>query len=142
MFLLLAGSTEMARALIVDEFLGGHEDWRHLALEDIQDQEMDEAPGMEDMSEDDIFGFQMAFMTMVACECAKEARAQGHRILITCPESEMLEGIYNEIEEPIISVFLGIEEDSDGFDHVINSSEKSMVEVCKLLNDIIQAQPA
>ena len=139
MFLLLAGSTEMARALIVDEFLGDHEDWRHLALEDIQDQEFE---GGEDMEEDDVFGFQMAFMTMVACECAKEARALGHRILITCPESEMLEGIYNEIEEPIISVFLGVEADADGFDHVINSSEKSMVEVCKLLNEIIQAKPA
>lgn len=139
MFLLLAGSTEMARALIVDEFLGNHDDWRHLALEDIQDQEVEDS---EDMDEDDVFGFQMAFMTMVACECAKEARAQGHRILITCPESEMLEGIYHEIDEPIISVFLGAAEDADGFDHVINSSEKSMVEVCKLLQNIIQAEPA
>lgn len=129
----------MARALIVDEFLGAHDDWRHLALEDIQDQEFE---GEEDMSDDDIFGFQMAFMTMVACECAKEARQQGHRIIITCPESDMLEGIYHEIEEPIISVFLGGEEDADGFDHVINSSEKSMVEVCTLLEDIIQAEPA
>jgi hypothetical protein len=141
MFLLLAGSTEMARALIVDEFLGNHVDWRHLALEDIQDQELD-MDGSEEMNEDDVFGFQMAFMTMVACECAKEARTLGHHVLITCPESEMLEGVYNEIEEQIISVFLGVEEDADGFDHVINSSEKSMVEVCKLLNDIIQAQPA
>lgn len=129
----------MARALIVDEFLGAHDDWRHLALEDIQDQEFEEE---EDMSDDDIFGFQMAFMTMVACECAKEARKQGHRIIITCPESDMLEGIYHEIEEPIISVFLGVEEDADGFDHVINGSEKSMVEVCTFLNEIIQSTPA
>lgn len=129
----------MARALIVDEFLGAHDDWRHLALEDIQDQEFEEE---EDMSDDDIFGFQMAFMTMVACECAKEARQQGHRIIITCPESDMLEGIYHEIEEPIISVFLGTEEDADGFDHVINGSEKSMVEVCTFLNEIIQSTPA
>ena len=64
MFLLLAGSTEMARALIVDEFLGEHSDWRHLALEDIADAEMDTG----DMEGEDIFGFQMAFMTMVACE--------------------------------------------------------------------------
>mgnify|MGYP006915944066 CR=1 FL=1 len=141
MFLLLAGSTEMARALIVDEFLGNHDDWRHLALEDIQEQDIEMEEGME-MNEEDVFGFQMAFMTMVACECAKEARAKGHRILITCPETEMLEGIYNEIEEPIVSVFLGLEGEADGFDHVINSSEKSMVEVCKFLNDIIQATPA
>lgn len=131
----------MARALIVDEFLGNHDDWQHLAMEDIQEQNMDMDENM-DTNEEDVFGFQMAFMTMVACECAKEARALGHRILITCPESEMLEGIYSEIEEPIISVFLGTKEDSDGFDHVINSSEKSMVEVCKFLNDIIQTTPA
>jgi|TARA_Y100000310_G_scaffold288548_1_gene314270 hypothetical protein len=140
MFLLLAGSTEMARALIVDEFLGSHDDWRHLALEDIQDQDMDEMT--EDMDDDDVFGFQIAFMTMVACECAKEARMSGHRIIITCPESEMLEGVYHEIDEPIISVYLGTEEEADGFDHVINSSEKSMVEVCTFLNEIIQATPA
>lgn len=137
MFLLLAGSTEMARALIVDEFLGGHEDWRHLALEDIQEVEMD-----ENIEDEDVFGFQMAFMTMVACECAKEARESGHRVIITCPESEMLEGVYSEIDEPIISVYLGAPDEADGFDHVINSSDTSMVEVCKKLDDIIQAMPA
>ena len=131
----------MARALIVDEFLGSHEDWRHLALEDIQDAEM-EMEDMEDISEDDVFGFQKAFMTMVACECAKEARQSGHRIIITCPESEMIAGVYSEIEEPIVSVYLGPEEEADGFDHVINSSDASMVEVCKKLEDIIQAMPA
>lgn len=137
MFLLLAGSTEMARALIVDEFLGSHEDWRHLALEDIQEVEMD-----ENIEDEDVFGFQMAFMTMVACECAKEARESGHRVIITCPESEMIEGVYSEIDEPIISVYLGAPDEADGFDHVINSSDTSMVEVCQKLDDIIQAMPA
>ena len=137
MFLLLAGSTEMARALIVDEFLGSHSDWRHLALEDIQDVEMEDAE-----SEDDVFGFQMAFMTMVACECAKEARNAGHNIIITCPESDMLEGIYHEIDESIISVYLGPENEADGFDHTIDSGSKSMVEISTMLDEIIQAQPA
>lgn len=131
----------MARALIVDEFLGNHSDWRHLALEDIQDQEVEMDENME-MDDDDVFGFQMAFMTMVACECAKEAQESGHRIIITCPESEMLEGVYSEIGEGIISVYLGPKEESDGFDHVIDSSQKSMVEVCALLDEIIQVTPA
>jgi len=138
MFLLLAGSTEMARALIVDEFLGEHSDWRHLALEDIADAEMDTG----DMEEEDIFGFQMAFMTMVACECAKEENAAGRHVIITCPDSDMLPGIYSEIEEEIISVFLGEHSDADGFDHVIDSASKSMVEISKKLDQIIQAQPA
>jgi hypothetical protein len=138
MFLLLAGSTEMARALIVDEFLGDHSDWRHLALEDITDAEMD----MGEVEEDDIFGFQMAFMTMVACECAKVETAAGRHVIITCPDSDMLPGIYSEIEEEIISVFLGGHSDADGFDHVIDSTTQSMVEISKKLDHIIQAQPA
>ena len=134
MFLLLAGSTEMARALIADEFLGEHDDWRHLALEDIQDVTIDE--------EEDVLGFQQAFMTMVACECAKEAQQEGNHVLITCPESEMIESVYSEIEQPIISVYLGPAEEADGFDHVIASSDASMLEVCTKLNEIIQATPA
>ncbi len=137
MFLLLAGSTEMARALIVDEFLGEHEDWRHLALEDIHE------PKQEDeMSEEDIFDFQKSFMTMVACECAKEAREAGHHVIITCPENDMIEGVYGEIDDRIISVYLGHKDDADGFDHVVSSSEKSMVEICGILDEIIQAMPA
>ena len=141
MFLLLAGSTEMARALIVDEFLGAHDDWRHLALEDIQDVEVEGAEEL-DMEDEDVFGFQQAFMTMVACECAKEAQQAGNHVIITCPESDMIEGVYHEIDDDIISVYLGTPEEADGFDHVIDSAEKSMVEVCKKLEDIIQAMPA
>ena len=137
MFLLLAGSTEMARALIVDEFLGAHDDWRHMALEDIQEVEQG-----DDSEDEDIFDFQKSFMTMVACECAKEAREEGHNIIITCPESEMIEGVYSEIEEPIISVYLGDPDEAADFDHVIDSTSKSMVEVCGHLDEIIQAMPA
>ncbi len=127
----------MARALIVDEFLGVHEDWRHLALEDIQ--EMNEEAGVDD---DDIFNFQQIFMTMVACECAMEAREAGHHVIITCPESDMIEGVYSEITDSIISVYLGPAEEADGFDHVVDSADSSMVEVSKKLDEIIQAQPA
>lgn len=136
MFLLLAGSTEMARALIVDEFLGGNSDWRHLALEDIAQEED------ADTEEDDIFGFQTTFMTMIACECAKEARDAGNHVIITCPESEMMEGIYSEIDEPIVSVFLGAAEDADGFDHIIDSGSKSILEIQQTLEDIIQTKSA
>lgn len=122
----------MARALIVDEFLGQNADWRHLALEDICDSDM------EDMDDEDIFNFQTTFMTMIACECAKEARDAGHHIVITCPESDMLEGVYNEIDEEIISVYLGAQDEADGFDHIIDSASKSMVEISNHLNEIIE----
>ncbi len=140
MFLLVAGSTEMARALIVDEFLCAHKDWQHLALEDIQDVEVESDEGTLD--EDDIFDFQQSFMTMIACECAKEARKAGNNVIITCPDSAMIEGVYSEIEEPIISVYLGSHDEAADFDHVIDSTSKSMVEVCGTLDEIIQAMPA
>ncbi len=135
MFILLAGSTETARALVVDEFLTQHDDWKHLAMEDIQ--HMDEKE-----LEEDVLGFQETFMTMVACECAKEARAEGSHIIITCPTSEMIAGIYQEIDEEITSVYLGPTSEADGFDHVINGGEKSMGDICSVLNEIIEAQPA
>lgn len=128
----------MARTLIVDEFLDVNADWKHLALEDIEDPEME---GGEDM-EDDIFDFQRTFMTMVACECAKEASQAGHHVIITCHESDLLPGVYSEIQDRIVSVYLGTEDDADGFDHVIDSSAKSMVEITQHLNDIIKAMPA
>ena len=125
----------MARALIVDEFLGNHSDWRHLALEDIQND------GDTEM-EDDVLGLQESFMTMVACECAKEEQAKGNHIIITCPSSDMIGGIYDEIHEPIISVYLGPKEESDGFDHTIDSTSASMIDISKTLDRIIQIQPA
>ena len=135
MFLLIAGSTDTARALIVDEFLSQHSDWRHLALEDIVDS-WDE--GIDDH---DVLGFQQSFMTMVACECAKEAYEAGHRIIITCPRSEMIEGVYHEIGA-ITSIYLGKPEEADGFDHIIDASSESMKDICAQLDQIVEATPA
>lgn len=126
----------MARTLVVDEFLEANADWRHLALEDIEDPEITED------TEEDVFDIQRTFMTMIACECAKEASEAGHHVIITCHESELLPSVYSEIEDRIVSVFLGNSEDADGFDHVIDSGSKSMVEISQLLNDIIEAMPA
>lgn len=127
----------MARTLIVDEFLDINSEWKHLALEDIDDPELN---GEE--ANEDIFDFQRTFMTMVACECAKEANEAGHHVIITCHESDLLPGVYSEIQDRIVSVYLGSSEDSDGFDHVIDSGSKSMVEISQLLNDIIKPMPA
>ena len=135
MFLLLAGSSEMARALIVDEFLTHHDDWRHLALEDLADMESEEEI-------DDILGFQEMFMTMVACQCAMEAQAAGHHVVITVPESEMIASVYDEIDEKIVSVYLGAADEADGFDHVIDGTTHSMNEICEELNSIIEVTPA
>ena len=132
MLLLLAGSTETAREMIVDEFLGQHKDWKHLPLEDIQDPE----------DEDDVLGIRQTFMTMVACECAKEAQIQGYHIIITCPEEEMIADVYGEFSDKVTSVYLGKENECDGFDHVVDSGSKAAHTVCDDLNKIIEATPA
>ncbi len=131
--LLVAGSTETARQMITDEFLSEHADWRHLALEDIMNEEVEE--------EDDL-GMQEAFMMMVACQCAKDELEKGNHVIITCPTSEMIGGVFQEFESLPTTVYLGTEDEADGFDHIIDASEKSMSDVSKFLNQIIQGQPA
>ncbi|MBM3231317.1 hypothetical protein FJZ28_03235 [Candidatus Peregrinibacteria bacterium] len=134
MFLLLAGSTDTARALIVDEFLTAHEDWKHLAMEDIREAEPEE--------DEDILGFKETFLTMVACECAMQAYKEGHRVIITCSELEMIENIRGELGKPITTVYLGTAEEGEDFDHTINGAEASMVEICKKLDGIIRKKTA
>ena len=132
MFLLLAGSTETARALIIDEFLTVHDDWKHLAMEDIQDAEIDE-------EDEDVLGFRETFLTMVACECAMQARKDGHRVIITCPEIEMIENIRSELKEPVTTVYLGNTKARSSFDHIIDGSSSSLITICKKLDKIIEA---
>lgn len=129
----MAGSTETARAMIVDEFLGAHKDWKHLPLEDVQE--------ALDQDEEDDLGFQQSFMTMVACECAKEAQKEGHHILVTCPTNEMIEAVFSEFPEKIMTVYLGQEDEADGFDFIIDT-KIPMNESCKLLDEIVQGAPA
>ena len=135
MFLLLAGSTETARALIIDEFLTAHEDWKHLAMEDIQDADTEE-------EDEDILGFKETFLTMVACECAMQARKDGHRVIITCPEIEMIDNIRAELKEPVTTVYLGSKKEADDFDHVIDGASSSMIAICKKLDKIIETTRA
>lgn len=135
MYLIVAGSTETVRALVVDEFLNNHEDWRHLALEDIQDVELEE--------HEDVIGFQETFMTMVACDCARQARAEGNHVIITCPDLDMLHNVYDELDDVIKSVFVqSAGEEVQDFDLVIDGSESSMTAICKQLEELIEATPA
>ena len=129
MYLLITGSTETARALIADTFLEGHGDWKHLALEDIEEED-----GADD---EDILGMQMMFMTMVACQCAKDAREEGHSILITCPSPEMIDSVLAEIPERIVTVHLGDLSEADAFDYVIDTRRKSVEKTCRELDGIV-----
>jgi len=130
MLLLLAGSTDTVREMVVDSFLADHKDWKHLPLEDIRDPE----------DEEDILGIRQTFMTMVACECAKEAHLEGYHIIITCPEVDMIENVYGEFSDKLTSVFLGPKDWAEDFDHVIESGNKSARDICGALNEIVKAE--
>lgn len=134
MFLLLAGSTDTARALIIDEFLTVHEDWKHLAMEDIREAEPEE--------DEDILGFKETFLTMVACECAMQAHSEGHKVIITCPELQMIDNIREELAMPVTTVLLGTEEAGEDFDHTIDGASASLMHICKRLDEIIETANA
>jgi len=128
MYLLLAGTSDTARAMIVDCFLGEHPDWKHLALEDIN--------GESDPA--DVLGMQQTFMTMVACQCAEEARKEGAHVIITCPDLDMINGVQSEIKDPIITVHIGMAKGAQDFDHVIDAANKSVDDTCDMLSGIIK----
>ena len=136
MLLLIAGSNETARQLIVDTFLGDHDDWKHLALEDIE-VSMD-----KEASKEDVLGIQEAFMVMVACECAKEAQRDGHHVVITCPKSEMIESVFEHFPETPVTIYLGTPNEADGFDHIIDTRKSSSKDVSNFLSSLVGAMPA
>lgn len=129
MYLLLVGSTDTARAIVTEAFLKGHPHWKHLALEDIYEEGPDE---------DDILGMQQTFMVMVACQCAKDEHKQGFSILITCPSPEIVDAVCGEIQEDIITVYLGNTGERGSFDYILKTRGKSVGETTEALNQIAQ----
>lgn len=131
MVLLLSGATEVARGLIVDEFLTAHPDWRHLALEDLDTVE----------DQDDVIGMGAFFALLVACECAKEALKEGYNVVITCPSAHMLDAVRESFPEDLTAVYLGkkLAALKKQFDHVIDTSKQSVSETCTVLHELIAA---
>ncbi len=129
MYLLLVGSTDTARAVVTEAFLKGHPDWKHLALEDITEEEPDD---------DDVLGMQQTFMVMVACQCAKDECEQGFSILITCPSTDLVDAVCGEIQEDIITVYLGNTGAKGDFDYVLKTRGKSVGETTEALSSIAQ----
>jgi hypothetical protein len=130
MVLLLSGATELARGLIVDRFLSEHEDWRHLALEDLETAE----------DPDDVIGMGAMFALLVACECAKEALKEGFNVVITCPQAEMLKTVEESFPEEVLSVYLrrGTRKVRGGYDRVIDTTRQSVNDTCALISDLVK----
>jgi len=129
MILILAGASGTARELIVDAFLGDHPDWKHLALEDvIEDDAVDENDGPD---------MEQVFATVLACETAKDEAEQGHHIITTLPSPYLIETVLDQFEEAA-TAFLGkVPTDlADMFEHTIDGSQ-SVPDTCGALEDVI-----
>lgn len=118
----------MARGLIVDEFLSGHPDWRHLALEDLKNAQ----------DEDDVIGMGEFFALLIACECAKEALKEGFNVVITCPSAHMIDTVQESFPKELTSVYLGRSlKAQKTFDHVIDTKSQSASAASELLHSIV-----
>lgn len=125
MVLLLSGSTDMTRGLIVDAFLSKHPDWRHLALEDLQ-------VAHTDVPESFLFAL------LVACECAREVIKEGFSVVITCPRVDMLPTVQEAFPDDLISVLLGRHPRSaSDYDCVIDTSRQSVSDTCTVLHSLV-----
>jgi hypothetical protein len=129
--LLLAGASETARAVLVENLLDRHKDWRHLALEDLR--EDGEWKLHDDVEMDEVFS------ALLACECAKEFHEEGHPIVVTCPALSLLDTVTEALPDPLVSVYMGTVDEApeSGFDHIIDSSSLSARAACQKLERII-----
>lgn len=130
MILLLSGASETARNLVVDKILDRHKDWRHLALEDLREDE--EWEDEEDVTLEDIFG------TMIACDCAKDVQKEGCHIVITSPSVHLMSTMKDAFDETIITVHMGKPEDPEDFTHVLDSKKTSLNETYAFLETLIE----
>ena len=129
MILLLSGTSETARALVVDKILDTHKDWRHLALEDLRDED---SWSIEEIGMEEIFG------TMIACDCAKDVQNEGCHIIITCPSVHLIETARDAFESDVITVHMGNEGEGEiTFSHVLNPKEYSLNGTCNFLEKLI-----
>jgi len=130
MILLLSGASETARNLVVDKILDRHKDWRHLALEDLREDEVWEDE--DDVTLEDVFG------TMIACDCAKDVQKEGCHIVITSPSVYLISTVKDAFEDIIITVHMGKSEEPEDFTHVLDPKKTSLNETYAFLEKLIQ----
>ena len=125
--LILSGSSEMARSIVVDKLLDDRKDLRHLALEDLREV----GEWEEDITMEDVFG------TMIACDCAKDELDKGHPIVITCPSLYLINTVRESMPTEVITVHMGQNSDLDhDVDHIIEAT-CSANQTCSFLHEIL-----
>ncbi len=74
----------------------------------------------------------------IACHCAKELDEEGMNIVLSHANAgELLEHMRAELEGPVTTVHLGAPEEVEGFDHAIDTVNRSASDVYKQLEKII-----
>lgn len=134
MVILLCGASDMARKLLAERFSRHEKPWKHLPLERVHKlMEMQKLPAQE-ADEDPLF-------IRVACHCAQEMTAQGHRVVLSHPVGvDILETLREELEPEFLAFHLGPvdgdetdERIAEMFDFLIDSRQHSVSDAFALM---------
>lgn len=129
MILLLNGATDIARALLIEQFLKAHPAWRHIAVE-----ELTGLPFLQAVSE----GEQQRLSMNIACHCANEVAEEGVSVILSHGAAAgLLDLLKAEIEGPLLTIHLGSKEEATGFDHAIPTLNRSASDVTLHLERIV-----
>lgn len=129
MILLISGATDIARTLLIEQWLNAHPVWRHIAVE-----ELTGLPFLQAVSEDE----QRRLSLSIACHCANEVAEEGVSVILShSAATDLLDLLKAEIECPLLTIHLGAEEEAAGFDHAIPTLNRSASDVALHLERII-----
>lgn len=125
--LLLAGTSETARMVLIDRLLSAYPEWQHLALEDLRE----DGDWQTELDMQDMFG------AMVACDCAIEVYDQGKPVVVTCPHLDLLDTVCDALPDHMITIYMGANAVGLDFDHQIDTTENSSNEIFDFLCTLI-----
>ena len=132
MILLLSGSTDIARKVLIERLLKEKPSWRHIAMEELQ-----ELPFFKQAAPDE----DGKLSASLAMTCAQEMQDEGFHILLTHANAKpFLESLHEEAEDqPFVSVYLGSEEGGEGYNHFIDTLNKSASDMYVAMKKIIHS---
>lgn len=130
MILLLSGGTDIARAMLIERLLKERPQWRHIALE-----EFEVLPMFAGMPTEE----QLAMSVSLALACSEEMLDEDFSIVLSRADAmPILDVIQEEMEDQkITTVHIGPKETGEGFDHCIDTVNRSAGDVYMQLEKII-----
>lgn len=132
MILLLQGSNDIGRLALAEKIAAESDRWRHVPIESLL-----ETPVLQ-MVQGDI---DEALLIGLAIHIAREMGKDFHTILTYADASEHVPAIKKELGDDIVTVHLMEEGGKSPCDHVIMTKEKSVNDLFKVIQDILQLAP-